>query len=305
MAAQDDLRFFLLLARAGSLTLTARELGLSLSAVSKRLQQLEARLGVMLVNRTTRRLSLTAEGERYIQQGQHILEALTNLEQSLSSSDALSGRLSVNATFGFGRRHIAPLFSEFCARHPQIDGWLELTNFPLNLLDHGFDMAIRVGEPPDSRLIARPLLQNRRILCASPAYIARMPALQHPSDLVQQQCLVIRENHTDFPLWRFVARQHPKNMTTVKVNAHLSSNDGGVITRFALDGHGILLRSWWDVNEHLAQGSLVALLPDWQSVAADFYAVYERQRFMSGRLQAWLHFLTTHLATRVPPLAQY
>lgn len=305
MAAQDDLRFFLLLARAGSLTLTARELGLSLSAVSKRLQQLEARLGVILVNRTTRRLSLTAEGERYIQQGQHILEALTNLEQSLSSSKALSGRLSVNATFGFGRRHIAPLFSEFCARHPQIDGWLELTNFPLNLLDHGFDMAIRVGEPPDSRLIARPLLQNRRILCASPAYIARMPALQHPSDLVQQQCLVIRENHTDFPLWRFVARHHPNNMITVKVNAHLSSNDGEVITRFALDGHGILLRSWWDVNEHLAQGSLVALLPDWQSVAADFYAVYERQRFMSGRLQAWLHFLTTHLANRVPPLAQY
>lgn len=302
MASPDDLRFFQQLARAGSLTVTARELGLSLSAVSKRLQQLEARLGVMLANRTTRRLSLTAEGERYLQRGNLILEELTELERSLYAAEELSGRLRVNATFGFGRRHIAPLFSAFCAQYPQIEGWLELTNFPLNLSEHGFDVGIRVGEPPDSRLVARRILANRRVLCAAPSYLNRKPPLQNPADLHQHQCLLIRENHTDFPLWRFQRVAEPTIMESVKINGHLSSNDGEVITRFALDGHGILLRSWWDVHEHLASGALVPLLAGWQSVAADFYAVFEKQRFMPARVQAWLSFVQQEMAGRVPPL---
>ncbi len=168
MSALDDLAFFQQLARSGSLTATARELGLSLSAVSKRLKQLEARLGVELAARTTRRLTLTAEGERYLSRGTLILDELGELENSLGDArqQALSGRLRVNATFGFGRRHIAPLLSSFCTANPGVEGWLELTNFPLNLSDHGFDVGIRVGPPPDSRLIARPLLANRRVLCA-------------------------------------------------------------------------------------------------------------------------------------------
>ncbi len=212
MAHLDDLAFFQHLARAGSLTATARELGLSLSAVSKRLKLLEARLGVELAARTTRRLTLTAEGERYLARGALILEELDELENSLGegADQALSGRLRVNATFGFGRRHIAPLLSRFCAEHPEVEGWLELTNFPLNLSDHGFDIGIRVGEPPESRIVARRILANRRVLCASPAYIAQASSIQAPADLLQHACLVIRENDSDFPLWRFEHVDQPE-----------------------------------------------------------------------------------------------
>ncbi|WP_386079011.1 LysR family transcriptional regulator [Vreelandella sp. F11] len=309
MAHLDDLAFFQHLARAGSLTATARELGLSLSAVSKRLKQLEARLGVELAARTTRRLTLTAEGELYLARGALILDELDELENSLGegADQALSGRLRVNATFGFGRRHIAPLLSRFCAEHPEVEGWLELTNFPLNLSDHGFDIGIRVGEPPESRLVARRILANRRVLCASPAYIALAPPLQVPTDLQQHACLVIRENDSDFPLWRFEqAAQSAKGQSgqtqSIKVSGRLASNDGEVITRLALDGHGVMLRSWWDVNEHLASGALVELLPGWQGVRADFYAVFEQRRHVPARLRAFIDYIQREMTGRVSAL---
>ncbi len=311
MAHLDDLAFFQHLARAGSLTATARELGLSLSAVSKRLKQLEARLGVELAARTTRRLTLTAEGERYLARGALILDELEELENSLGEGvdQALSGRLRVNATFGFGRRHIAPLLSRFCADHPEVEGWLELTNFPLNLSDHGFDIGIRVGEPPESRLVARRILANRRVLCASPDYIAQAPPLQVPTDLQQHACLVIRENDSDFPLWRFEqivqpTKGLPGQTQSIKVSGRLASNDGEVITRLALDGHGVMLRSWWDVNEHLASGALVALLPGWQGVRADFYAVFEQRRHVPARLRAFIDYIQREMAGRVPRLPE-
>ena len=304
MAPLDDLAFFQQLARAGSLTATARELGISLSAVSKRLKQLEARLGVSLAARTTRRLTLTAEGERYLAQGSLILDELDALESDLrdAASQGLQGRLRVNATFGFGRRHIAPLLSRFCVQHPSIESWLELTNFPLNLSDHGFDVGIRIGEPPDSRLVARRILPNRRMLCASPSYLANMPALRTPQDLAQHRCLLIRENDSDFALWRFEQRAAARRQQSVKVSGHLASNDGEVVTRLALDGHGVMLRSWWDVNEHLASGELQLLLPEWQGVRADFYAVFEQRRHTPARIRALIDFLQQEIAGRVPAL---
>ncbi|MGP9808432.1 LysR family transcriptional regulator [Halomonas sp. AOP12-C2-37] len=306
MAQLDDLAFFQHLARAGSLTATARELGLSLSAVSKRLKMLEGRLGVELAARTTRRLTLTAEGERYFARGALILDELDELENSLGESinQALSGRLRINATFGFGRRHIAPLLSRFCAQHPDVEGWLELTNFPLNLSDHGFDIGIRIGEPPESRLVARRILTNRRVLCASPAYTAQAPTLQTPADLQQHACLVIRENDSDFPVWRFEQCGQPAKVQSVKVSGRLASNDAEVITRLALDGHGVMLRSWWDVNEHLASGELMALLPSWQGVRADFYAVFEQRRHVPARLRAFIDFAQREMVGRVSALPE-
>ena len=305
----DDLAFFQQLARAGSLTATARELGLSLSAVSKRLKQLEARLGVALAHRTTRRLTLTAEGERYLSRGTLILEDLASLEGELleargeSGQGQLSGRLRVNATFGFGRCHVAPLLSAFSQQHPRLEGWLELTNFPLNLGDHGFDIGIRVGEPPDSRLVARRILGNRRVLCAAPDYVASMPRLDVPADLSRHACLVVRENDSDFPLWRFERRDDPHALQSVKVSGRLASNDGEVITRLALDGHGVMLRSWWDIHDHLTSGALVALLPEWRGVRADFYAVYEQRRQVPARIRAFIDHLESSMAGRVPVLA--
>ena len=298
MANLDDLAFFQRLAQCGSLTATARELGVSLSAVSKHLKQLEARLGVQLASRTTRRLTLTAEGELYRERGAAILGDLGELEGALRDSQAtLSGRLRINATFGFGRRHIAPLVSHFSKCHPQLDVLLELTNFPLNLSDHGFDVGIRVGPPPDSRLVARRILGNRRILCAAPSYIASMPPLTTPHDLQAQQCLIVRENDSDYALWRF---SRAGRETMIKVAGRLASNDGEVVTRLAQDGHGIMLRSWWDVHRYLEDGRLVELLPDWRGVNADFYAVYDQRRHLPARLRAFVAYLEEALPGRVP-----
>ncbi|APE30297.1 LysR family transcriptional regulator [Halomonas aestuarii] len=302
MPPLDDLAFFRRLAHAGSLTATARELGLSLSAVSKRLKQLEARLGVELASRTTRRLALTAEGERYLARGGMILEELRELEESLGEHRAeLSGPLRVNATFGFGRRHVAPLLSAFCREHPGIEATLELSGFPLSLGDQAFDIAIRVGEPPDSRLVARRILANRRVLCAAPARAATLPPLHSPADLASLPCLLLRENDSDFAVWRFQRRDDPAVEQAVKVGGALASNDGEAIMRLALDGHGIALRSWWDVYEPLRQGRLVELLPDWQGVRADFHAVYRQRRHVPARLRSFVAYLEQEMASRVPP----
>jgi LysR family transcriptional activator of dmlA len=304
MAQLDDLVFFQQLAHAGSLTATARDLGLSLSAVSKRLKQLEARLGVELASRTTRRLSLTAEGERYLERGAAILEELAELEEALGEQQAaLSGPLRVNATFGFGRRHVAPLLSEFCARHPGVEATLELSNYPLSLGEQGFDVGIRVGEPPDSRLVARRILANRRVLCASPDYVARMASLASPADLATHPCLILRENESDYAVWRFHRRSDSGEEQAVKVAGPLASNDGEVIVQLALDGHGIVLRSWWDIHHHLAHGRLVELLPEWRGVRADFHAVYQQRRHVPARIRAFVAFLEEGMPGRVPALS--
>jgi len=303
VASIDDLAFFQRIAQAGSLTGAARELGLSLSAVSKRLQQLEARLGVSLAARTTRRLALTAEGERYLRRGAMILDELGDLESSLHDQGAmLSGRLRINATFGFGRRHVAPLISRFATLHPQLELLLELTSFPVGLDEQGFDINIRVGEPPDSRWIARRLLANRRILCAAPGYLASAPKLERLEDLARHRCLIVRENDTDYSLWRFEAADGMPAQRAIRVHGRLASNDAEAMTRMARDGHGVLLRSWWDVHEHLASGELVSLLPSWQGVRADFHLLYSERARDSARIRQFVDFMTTEMNGRVPAL---
>ncbi|MEP4545008.1 MAG: LysR family transcriptional regulator [Saccharospirillum sp.] len=301
MSPLDDLAFFRQLARSGSLTVTARELGVSLSTISKRLKQLEARLGVALAHRTTRRLTLTDEGELYLARGVAILDELGELEEQLASQQAdLQGRLRINATFGFGRHHVAPLLSQFCTRHPALEGLLDLTNYPASLSDQGFDLGIRVGEPPDSRLIARRILPNRRVLCAASSYLEQAEPLKEPLDLTRHRCLLIRENEADYAVWRFEHRAGQHAAQSVKVSGGLASNDGDVIKRMALDGHGVLYRSWWHVHEDLARGDLIELLPEWQGSRADFYAVYPHRRHTPQRLRAFVEFLATAMQGRVP-----
>lgn len=293
MSSIDDLRFFALISRFGSLTAVAREMGLTLPAVSKRLTQLEQRLGVQLVLRTTRRLTLTAEGERYAEGARPIINQLAELESAVSNSQALlTGRLSLNASFGFGRRFIAPLVSAFHQLHPNLEIDLQLTSQPLNFLDNSVDIDLRVGEPPDSRLVAIKLMSNSRVLCATPAYLQKHGVPQRVTDLADHNCIVLRQYESDYSLWRFV--KDGKEYVQ-KVSGDLSSNDGETVVNYARDGHGIILRSAWDIHTSLQQGELVPLLTDYQAPAADIYAVYTYRKHLPARISVFIHFIKQSL----------
>lgn len=292
MESASELSFFVLLAEKASFTATARELNLTPPAVSKRLAQLEQRLGVRLLNRSTRRVSLTDEGELYLESARRILSDIEDLEASLGRRRAEPrGLLRVNATLGFGRTTIAPLVSAFARAHPQVEVQLQLTDAPLDLVATGFDVGIRFGELPDSRLSARRLMSNRRFLCASPAYLATQGEPQSPADLVRHACILHRQNDDAYGIWRLMRGRHSE---TVKVRGTLSSNDGDVALGWALDGHGILIRSEWDLAKYLASGRLRVVLPDYALPPADLYTVYPARRHQPAKLRAFLDFLVGH-----------
>jgi LysR family transcriptional activator of dmlA len=243
MSRIADLEFFVDLLKHGSLAALARELGVTPPAVSARLAQLEARLGVRLLNRTTRRMGVTHEGELYLATGARLLGELEDLEHLVSNSRAVpKGRLRVNASFGFGRQHIAPAIAAFARRYPQVEVQLELTDRSLNLADRAFDVGIRFGDVPDSRLVARRVVGNRRLLCAAPSYLAAHGAPLTPRELQAHQCIVLRQNDSAFGTWHFTKGGRQE---TVKVRGTLSSNGGDAGVLWALDGFGIMMRSMW------------------------------------------------------------
>jgi len=290
------LAFFVLLAKKGSLSATARELDITPPAVTKRLAQMEQRLGVRLVNRTTRTLSLTNEGEMYLAQATAILGAIRDMEESVASSrTAPKGLLRINATLGFGRTTIAPLVSVFAKRCPELEVQLQLTDRPINLVEEAFDLGIRFGELPDTRLSARKIMSNRRFLCASPVYLKKFGQPQTPADLAHHQCIVHRQNDDAHGVWRLTRNRRTE---TIKVNGALSSNDGDVVLGWALDGHGILLRSEWDAAKYLASGRLRAVLLDYKVAAADLFAYYPSREHMPAKVRAFIDFLVDRFNTK-------
>jgi DNA-binding transcriptional LysR family regulator len=293
MDLHSELGFFYLLAKSGSLTATARELNLTPPAVSKRLAQLEARLGVRLLNRTTRRVSLTEEGELYYREAARILSDIEQLEQTITSRRAAPrGLLRVNATFGFGHRYIAPAISAFVRRYPEVRIQLQLTDKPINLADEAYDVGIRVGKLEDARLIARRIAPNRHLLVAAPAYLQSHGMPAQLSDLNRFDCLVIRENEA-YGVWKFTGKNGPE---TVRVNGTLASNNGEVVRDWALAGHGIMLRSEWDVADHLRRGELIEVLPDWHAADADIHAVFPQRLHLSAKVRMFIDFLVDSFA---------
>jgi DNA-binding transcriptional LysR family regulator len=297
-----DLTFFVTLVNSGSLTSAARELGISTPAVSRHLGQMEARLGLLLVNRTTRRMSLTPEGEVYIDYARKIQGDMNELENRLSGAfGEPQGLIRVNATLGFGRSHIAPLISDFCRLTPKVDVQLQLSVNPPPITDDSYDICFRFGTPPDSRSIARFIAHNRRILVASPAYIKRHGLPKSPEELARHNCVGIRQGDEAYGLWRFTTSQSKTtaNRTlSVKVRGNLTTNDGGVAVSWALDGHGILLRAEWDVRKYITTKRLVEILPTYGSPDADIYAIYSERHRTSLRVKALVDFVATAFANR-------
>jgi LysR family transcriptional activator of dmlA len=284
--------FFSLLARCGSFSMAARELDVSTPAISKRLAQMEARLGVQLLNRTTRRMGLTAEGETYLSHARRILAEIDDMEQLVSSAAAApKGLLRVNATLGFGRSHIAPLISGFIKQHPQVQVQLQLSADPPPLTEDAFDVCVRFGEPPDVRVLARHLAPNRRLLCAAPAYLAQHGTPKVPHDLARHDCIGIRQGEEAYGTWRLSLG---KRTETVKVRGKLSTNDGEIAVNWALAGHGIVMRAEWDVARYLRSGRLKQVLENYRTPSADIYAVYPQRHQVSARVRAFVDFLAAH-----------
>ncbi|QJE00636.1 LysR family transcriptional regulator [Massilia forsythiae] len=303
--AASEMTFFVLVARHGSLAAAARALDLTPPAATKRLAQLEARLGVRLVNRTTRRISLTAEGETYLAHATRILAAIRTMEDEVAGKggDELRGLLRVNATLGFGRTAIAPLLSEFARRHPGVEVQMDVTDRPVDLAEHGVDLAIRFGAPPDKRLNARRVLSNRRFLCASPRYLQQHGAPALLDDLARHRCIVHRQNDDAYGIWRFRQGGEGGYDRTVKVHGALSSNDGDIVLGWALDGHGILIRSEWDLARYVESGRLKIVLPQYALPSADLFVVYLNRRNQAARTRAFIDFLVEHFAAAAPSSA--
>lgn len=291
-AHEGDLYFFHVVASSETLTAASRELGCSLPVVSKRLSALERRLEVRLVQRGARRLTLTSEGALYAARLAAILEQIRALEDTVSGkAGELRGTVVVEATLGIGRAHIAPLLGEFAAAHPGVHVRMQSSALPLRRRD--FDVAVHVGTPPDSTLRMRRLARNRRVPCAAPSYLAERGTPGRIEDLADHDCIVLREKESDFALWRFGDEDRPRH---VRVDGSLSSNDGDVVTAWALEGRGVIMRSEWQVQPHLDRGELVRVLPHVPTPAADVYALLEGDGHVPRRVGA----LIEHLVRRLP-----
>jgi DNA-binding transcriptional LysR family regulator len=298
----SELEFFVLIARHSNLSAAARTLDLTPPAATKRLAQMESRLGVRLVNRTTRSISLTSEGETYLLHAQKILAEIREMEEAVSSGRSTPrGLLRVNAPLGFGRTTIAPLISEFAKRYPHVEVQVEVTDRPVDLVENGFDLAIRFGALPDKRLNTRRLLSNRRFLCASPIYLERHGTPKSLADLSRHRCIIHRQNDDAYGIWRFMRDEHSE---VVKVQGMLSSNDGDIVLGWALDGHGILIRSEWDLAKYLRSGRLRVVLPEFVLPSADLFVYYPNRRNQTIRARAFIDFLVEHFRKPIAETAQ-
>jgi LysR family transcriptional activator of dmlA len=296
----SDLGFFSLLVSSGSLSAAAREMRISTPAVSKRLAQMEAHLGVSLLNRTTRRMSLTVEGETCLGHARRILGEMEDLEHNMGLSRSTpSGVLRVNATLGFGRSHIGPIVSRFVRKYPKVEVRLQLSADPPALSEDMCDVCVRFGPPSDSRVIARRIADNRRLLCASPGYIARHGEPKVPSDLAHHNFISIRQGDEAYGVLR-LSRGRGSQVESVKTRGMLTTNDGGIAVNWALEGHGVLMRAEWDIKKYLASGRLVQLLPQYRTPDADIYAVYPPHLQTAARVRLFVDFLAHSLSGGQP-----
>lgn len=296
----SDFEFFILLARLRSMSGAARALDLTPPAATKRLGLIESKLGVRLVNRTTRSVSLTPEGETYLRYATQVIAQVRQMEEDVSGAKSdPHGLLRVNATLGFGRTTVAPLVSDFAKRFPNVEIQFEVTDRPIDLVEEGFDMAIRFGELPDSRLSARRIMSNRRFFCASPKYLERHGAPERVEDLVRHRCIIHRQNDDAYGVWRYIQGDHTE---ALKVKGALSSNDGDIVLRWALDGHGILIRSEWDLAKYVQSGRLKLVLPGTLLPSADLFVYYPSQRNQTARARAFIDFLIQHFQAPFVPV---
>ncbi|MGS7351621.1 LysR substrate-binding domain-containing protein [Klebsiella pneumoniae] len=293
----NDLRVFILVARRAGFAAAAEELGVSPAFVSKRVSLLEQTLNVMLLHRTTRRVTITEEGERIYEWAQRILQDVDEMMDELSDVRQVpQGPLRIISSFGFGRRVVAPALSALALQYPQLELRFDVQDRLVDLVNEGVDLDIRVGDDIAPNLIARQLAANHRVLCASPQFLARHASPKQLSDLAALPCLVIKERDHPFGVWQLHSKE---GQHAIKVTGPLSSNHGDIVHQWCLDGQGIALRSWWDVRENIASGHLVQVLPDyWQP--ANVWAVYVSRLATSAKIRTTVEFLRHYFQLHYP-----
>ncbi|MGI9133321.1 MAG: LysR family transcriptional regulator [Rhodoferax sp.] len=283
----------------GSLSAAALAEGVAPAIMGRRLDALEERLGVKLLVRTTRRLTLTHEGTAFLEDCQRILADLANAEASVSAGGVkASGHMRVTAPAGFGRRHVAPLVPRFRELHQEVSISLNLSDRIVDMAAEGFDCAVRVGDMPDSSLVSVRLADNRRLCVATPDYLARHGTPQHPNDLPRFDCLTLSSDASQTRGWAFnVGAAAGGAVVYYKPGGPLDCTDGQVLHDWCLAGYGIAWRSTWEVEAEVAAGTLVAVLEQFAAPPNGIYAVFPQRKHLPLRLRLWIDFLKQQYGT--------
>lgn len=292
----DNIRLFLTINEKGSLVAAGREVGLSATTVSERLAALEAHYGVVLFNRTTRSLSLTDEGRTLLNGAKIVLGEIQELDARIRhGAETLSGPIRISAPIDIGRSIVSPVISSFTEEHPEISIELVLSDGYVDIVGQGFDLALRFGAVTDSTLRTRNLGQFRRIVCAAPSYIAAHGAPQIPAELTQHNCLIMRFGATLDNVWRFEVDKKPQ---TVTVRGNKIVNDGSLVRQWALEGHGVILKSELDVASDLHAGRLVALLECFASPPNPLQMMFPPGRAQPRRVRALAEALSSAMGAK-------
>jgi len=298
MAKLKQLESFVSVATRGSLTAAAIAEGVAPAIMGRRLDALEARLGVKLLVRTTRRITLTHEGSAFLEDCQRLLADLANAEASVSVGGLkASGHLRITAPAGFGRRHVAPLVPRFRELHAEVTISLNLSDRVVDLAGEGYDCAVRVGDMPDSSLVSVRLADNRRLCVATPTYLRQHGTPTHPNELSKFDCLTLSSDASQTRGWAFkVPHGDSRELIYLKPGGPLSCSDGQVLHDWCLSGYGIAWRSTWEVESEIADGKLVAVLEDFAAPANGIYAVFPQAKLLPLRVRLWIDYLKHHYA---------
>jgi len=288
---------FVAVATRGSLTAAAKAEGVAPAIIGRRLDALEERLGVKLMVRTTRRLTLTHEGSAFLEDCQRLLADLASAEASVSAGGVkASGHLRITAPAGFGRRHVAPLVPRFRELHPEVTLSLNLSDRVVDIAAEGYDCAVRVGDLPDSSLISLRLADNRRLCVATPAYLQRHGTPQHPGELSRFDCLTLSSDASQTRGWAFLVPRDggEPELQHLRPGGPLDCSDGQVLHEWCLAGYGIAWRSTWEVEADIAAGRLVPVLEAFAAAPNGIYAVFPQRKHLPLRVRLWIDFLKHH-----------
>ena len=271
-----QLETFAATATKGSLTAVANAEGVAPAVIGRRIDALERRLGVKLLVRTTRRLSLTHEGSAFLEDCQRLLADWASAEASVSAGGVkASGHLRITSPAGFGRRHVAPLMPRFLATHPDVSISLNLSDRVVDIVNESFDCAVRVGDLPDSSLVSVRLANNRRLCVATPAYLKRAGTPQHPHELARHECLALSSDASQTRGWAFNVADE---VVYLRPTGRLDCTDGQVLHAWCSAGLGLAWRSAWEVEQEVRAGELVSVLSDFAAPPNGIYAVFPQDR---------------------------